>query len=315
MPDFGIQIEPQFGYDFKEVVEIARIGRGYGFSTLWFSDHFMLDADATNNVLLDPWLLMTALAMEDKKIRVGSLVFCNNYRQPALHAKMAATLDVLSEGRLEFGFGAGWKKLEYNAYGYEFPRYLARIEQMEEAVEIIKGIWSHEKFSYEGKHYQVNDVVSFPKPAQKPRPTIWIGTNRGGDKMIDSIAKHGDGINFAWGFTAQQLEVAFGKMEGFAAKHGREPGEIKRSVGLWTGVFADEDEMEKKLIERAEKRGISLEEYRERVASSFWGTPDMLVEKLRDFLAMDISHFIFMFPYEEEKEQARMLGERVLKRI
>ena len=156
---FGVQIEPQFGFNYNDVLEIADKALGNGFEVVWFSDHFMLDADATDRVLLDPWLLMAALVRDNDKIRVGSLVFCSSYRMPALHAKMAATIDVLSNGRLEFGIGAGWKKLEYNAYGYEFPDFPTRAEQLEEAIEIIRGAWTQDKFTFEGKHYQVRSHV------------------------------------------------------------------------------------------------------------------------------------------------------------
>ncbi|MHA1246437.1 MAG: LLM class flavin-dependent oxidoreductase [Candidatus Thorarchaeota archaeon] len=117
----GVQIEPQFGFTYDRIQEIAEHALLTGFSALRFSDHFMLNKDATDRVLLDPWLTMAALVRDVDDIRVGTLVACNSYRSPALHAKIAATLDVISEGRLEFGIGAGWKEIEYRAYGYDFP--------------------------------------------------------------------------------------------------------------------------------------------------------------------------------------------------
>ena len=146
---FGVQVEPQFGFSYTDVLELAEKALENKFTGVWFSDHFMLNADATDRELLDPWLLMAALVRDNKKVRVGSLVFCNSYRQPALHAKMAATIDVISDGRLDFGIGAGWKKLEYNAYGYDFPPFATRAEQLEEAIQVIRGIWTKEKFSFE----------------------------------------------------------------------------------------------------------------------------------------------------------------------
>ncbi|MFX1244253.1 MAG: LLM class flavin-dependent oxidoreductase [Promethearchaeota archaeon] len=175
--NFGVQIEPQFGYNFEDITYIADMALKYGYSTLWFSDHFMLDKNATDRVLLDPWLLMVALTQQNPTIRVGSMVFCQSYRNPALTAKMAATLDVLSKGRLEFGIGAGWKEIEYNAYGYPFPDAKTRINQLADAVQIIRGIWANERFTYQGKYYQVNDVISYPKPLQRPC-LFGLGHNR-----------------------------------------------------------------------------------------------------------------------------------------
>jgi len=312
--EFGIQIEPQFGFDYEDISKIAHKGLDNGFSTVWFSDHFIMDGNSTDKVLLDPWLVMTALVTENPDIRVGSLVFCNSYRNPALHAKMAATLDVLSGGRLEFGIGAGWKKIEYDAYGYDFPDDMTRIEQLAESIQIIRKIWSEDKASFEGKHYKIKELVSFPKPVQQPHPTIWVGTMYGKQNMLKLTAKHGDGINLAWVFTPKQLDSIFSKLEAYRKEYGRSE-EIKKSVGFWTHVFENAEGLEKGIIEGAKKRNIPLEKYRERVASSMWGTPEMLVEKIKAYDELGVSHSIFMFPHQEEQEQIEIFGKKVLPKL
>lgn len=310
--EFGIQIEPQFGFNFDDVLGIANVAVEFGFSTLWFSDHFMLNADATKEVLLDPWLLMTALVRENKKIKVGSLVFCNNYRSPALHAKMGATLDHLSEGRFEFGIGAGWKKLEYAAYGYEYPKDMTRIGQLAEAIQIIRGIWTTEKFTFKGTHYQTNELVSFPKPMQKPYPPIWVGTMYGRDHMLRLIAEHGDGINVAWSFSPEACIDIFQRLDTHCKELGRDPTEIRRSVGFWTRFFETDDEMETAILETAKKRGIPEEKYRERVGNSLWGTSEIFIERLKAYQKLDVSHAILMLPHGKELQQLKLIGDRVL---
>lgn len=310
--NFGIQIEPQFGFNYEDVLELADKALGNGFESVWFSDHFMLDADATDRVLLDPWLLMAALVRDNQKIRVGSLVFCSSYRMPALHAKMAATIDVLSNGRLEFGIGAGWKKLEYNAYGYDFPDFATRTDQLAEAIQIIRGVWTQEKFSFEGKHYQVRDLVSFPKPVQKPHPKIWVGSNMGGPRMIELAARYGDGINVAWGFSPDQTSEIFQQLSDFAEKHGKNPKDIAKSVGLWTRILKSESEMEEKIKKGAAARGVSEDAYRKRVASSLWGTPEIVAERLAQYADQGVSDIVLMFPYGEKQEQIELFGEHVL---
>ncbi len=312
---FGVQVEPQFGFSYSEVLKIADESQKNGFSTVWFSDHFMLDKDAVDKVLLDPWLLMASLIRDNKDIRVGSLVFCSSYRHPPLHAKMAATLDVLSEGRLEFGIGAGWKELEYNAYGYEFPASNTRIDQLAEAVQIIRGIWTNEKFSFKGVHYSTEKLVSYPKPIQEPHPTIWIGTMYGRKRMLEVAAKYGDGINIAWAYTSEQCKKMFQRLDGFAERNGRNPSDIKRSVGFWTRVFDSEESMESAIIENAEKRNTTVEDYRERINSAMWGTPEMLVEKLRAYEEIGVSEAIFMFPHEIELSQIELFGKSVIKNL
>ena len=308
---FGVQIEPQFGFEYKDVLEISEKALSNGFEVTWFSDHFMLDADATDKVLLDPWLLMAALVRDNEKIRVGSLVFCSSYRNPALHAKMGATIDVLSNGRLEFGIGAGWKKLEYNAYGYEFPKFPVRMKQLTEAIQIIKGVWTEEKFSFVGEYYSVDELVSFPKPVQKPHPTIWVGSNMGGPRMIEVAAHYGDGINVAWGFDPEKTERIFNQLAEFAEKHGRKPQTILKSVGCWTHILESESEMDEKIKSGAASRGISEDAYRKRVQSSLWGTPEMIADKLAKYKDQRVSDIILMFPYGEMREQIEMFGDKV----
>ena len=310
--EFGVQIEPQFGFEYEDISKIGRIGLENGFSTLWFSDHFMLDADATDKVLLDPWLVMTAIVREFKELKVGSLVFCNSYRNPALHAKMAATLDVLSGGRLEFGIGAGWKRLDYKAYGYDFPDFPTRAAQLAEAIQIIRGAWTEDKFSFSGKHYRVENLVSFPKPIQKPHPKIWVGSNMGGPRMIELAARYGDGINVAWGFTPTQTQDIFNQLHDFAEKHGRKPESIGKSVGCWSRILKSDSEMEEKIKSGAKSRGVSEDAYRKRVKTSLWGTPEIVAERLSQYREQGVSHIILMFPYGEKREQIALFGEKVL---
>ncbi|MHA2047252.1 MAG: LLM class flavin-dependent oxidoreductase [Candidatus Thorarchaeota archaeon] len=309
---FGVQIEPQFGFSYNDVREISDKALDNGCEVVWFSDHFMLNADATDKILLDPWLLMAALVRDNEKIRVGSLVFCNSYRNPALHAKMGATIDVLSNGRLEFGIGAGWKKLEYKAYGYDFPNFPTRAEQLSEAIQIIRGIWTEDKFSFTGDHYQTNELVSFPKPVQKPNPTIWVGSNMGGPMMIELAARYGDGLNVAWGFDPKKTEAIFRQLTEFAEKHERRPEDILKSVGCWTRILESESEMDEKIKKGAASRGVSVEAYRKRVDSSLWGTPEIVADRLGQYKDQGVSDIILMFPYGEKREQIEVFGEKVL---
>lgn len=312
--NFGIQIEPQFGYSFNDIVNITNIALKTGFSTLWFSDHFMLDADATNRVLLDPWLLMAALTQVNKKVRVGSMVFCQSYRNPALTAKMAASLDVLSNGRFEFGIGAGWKEIEYRAYGYQFPAAKIRISQLAEAVQIIRGIWDNTRFTFSGEHYQVDDVISFPKPIQNPMP-IWIGAQHGKELMLRVTARHGDGINIAWMSTPDELNRCFTRLAHLCRKFKRDITKMRKSVGLWTRLFESEEEMEAAILETAKTYKISVATYRQRITRALWGTADQIISRLRAFKEIGVSHIILMFPYQHEITQIRALSHSVLSHL
>src|SRR5213594_464289 len=138
---FGIQIEPQFGFTYEDIRDIARDAESRGFAGLWVSDHLFLDQNAAGTNCLEAWTLLAALSRETRTLRLGTMVTAVSYRNPALLAKIAADVDVLSAGRLEFGVGAGWKEQEYRAYGYEFPPPNVRIGQLVDAIEICLRMW------------------------------------------------------------------------------------------------------------------------------------------------------------------------------
>ncbi|MDO8055539.1 MAG: LLM class flavin-dependent oxidoreductase [Candidatus Hermodarchaeota archaeon] len=312
--NYGVQIEPQFGFGFVDITRIADAALKNGFSTLWFSDHFMLDESATDRVLLEPWLLMTALTQRNSRIRVGSMVFCQSYRNPALVAKMAATLDVLSQGRLVFGLGAGWKELEYNAYGYPFPEGKIRINQLAEAVQIIRGIWTNDRFTFKGKHYQVNDVISYPKPLQQPMP-ILIGAQEGREPMLRLTARYGDAINIAWMSTPETLRRQIQRLTQLCNKYSRDVDDIHLSIGLWTRHFRSEEDRDAAIVQGAKDRKISPDNYRKRIDQTLWGTTAQIVSRLQEFQELGVADMVFMFPHENEVEHINTLGTEILPRV
>src|SRR4030081_2453583 len=157
--DLGVQIEPQFGFKFEEILTIANEARAAGFTRLWVSDHFFNDADAVATDCLDAWSILAALAVKTEGIRIGAMVTCQSYRNPALLAKIAAGVDVMSGGRLEFGVGAGWKEVEYKAYGYEFPPAAIRVDELVDTIEICTRMWRDERATYRGTRYSIEDAL------------------------------------------------------------------------------------------------------------------------------------------------------------
>jgi len=130
-----------------------------------------------------------ALAKATRRLRLGQIVTCNSYRQPSHLAKIASILDVVSNGRLEFGIGAGWYEHEYLGYGYEFRRASVRIGMLEEAVQIIKSLWTEEVTNFEGRYYRLKEAYNYPKPVQTPHPPILIGGEE--EKLtLRMVAKH-----------------------------------------------------------------------------------------------------------------------------
>jgi alkanesulfonate monooxygenase SsuD/methylene tetrahydromethanopterin reductase-like flavin-dependent oxidoreductase (luciferase family) len=308
---FGLQLEPQFGYTKQNVDEIGRYIEKSIFDTVWVSDHMFLDKDAVEKSAFDALTVMTYLVSKFELLKVGSLVFCNSYRHPSIMAKKIASLDNLAEGRLEVGYGAGWKEVEYNAYGIPFPSVKTRLEQLEEGLQVLLKLWGeNEKASYQGKHYTLQEALCYPKPFQKPHPNLWIGTMTGGNKMLRIAAQYGNGINIAWAFSAEKCNEVFTRMDKFSEEFNREP--LKRSVGFWVRVYPDEEEMAKGLVEEAEKRKITLEAYKDRIKGALIGTPEIVKEKLQKYKDINVSHFIFMFPYQHEIEYLELFEKQIL---
>lgn len=269
--------------NYKEIVDVALVSEKLGYYSILVDDHLMR---GKGGYIYEGWTTLSAISSITGKIRLGTIVLCNSFRRPSVLAKMISTLDVISEGRVELGIGAGWMEEEYVQYGIPFPNSKIRIGQLEEGVEIMKKLWTEDMASYKGKYYTIKDVVCEPKPIQKPHPPIWIGG--GGEQLtLRVVAKLADGCNFGG-----SLEVYKHKLE-VLKKHclkvGRDFGEVKKS---WIGNLAislDKDYLKKK-IEMIKPRNISFEDY---AKSNIVGTPVQCMDKIRKYLELGITYFIF----------------------
>ena len=207
-----------------------------GFSSVWVSDHLFLDwgkygGPSTRQTSLECWTTLSALAAATSRVRVGSLTLCNDLRSPALLAKMAASLDLLSGGRLDIGLGAGWYEPEYQAAGIDFDSAGTRIRRLGEAAEVLGRLLAGEELTFDGEHYQVQEAVCLPRPHQSPRPPIWIGGK--GDLLLRTAARVADGWNFSW-IGSFETYAERSRAAGEACEQeGRDPSTLKRSVGAY----------------------------------------------------------------------------------
>lgn len=317
---FGIQIEPQMGFEYKTVEKIALEAEKIGYDSIWSSDHFFLDAKSEDRNCMEAWTLISALAAVTKKIKLGTLVTCNSYRYPAVLAKIAATVDMISNGRLIFGFGAGWKEIEYNAYGIPFPSTLDRLYQMEEAIEIIKKLWTEPKVTYEGKHYQIKDAFSAPKPVQKPWPPIMIG-GMGEKVLLKMVAKHADYCNF---MLRPELERSLEILKAHCKVVGRDYDEIGKSlfaVGIPIFVSKSEEEIEDYLKGIAERYNRPLEAVKERITKdapgSWVGFPEEIIERFEYLNSLGFDSYQVMFAGFDERivQYSKDFAELVMKKM
>jgi len=306
--DLGVQIEPQLGFKFEDVLAIAVDAERAGFTRLWVSDHLFLDPDAVNTDCLEAWTLLAALAVRTERIRIGPMVTPQSYRNPALLAKIAAGVDVMSGGRLDFGLGAGWKEVEYRAYGYEFPDGPTRVTQMIETLEICTRMWKEERATYLGKFYRIADALCSPKPMQKPLP-IWIGGSK--PRVMRAAARFASAFNFNMGVSAKtdSLKTAMRELDDICRAVKREPSTLLRSSFLMSTLGATSARSEELLKEFAAQQKTEPAKILEERPGLLRDTPERALSRLREYAALGIAHTNIMFmPYGSEREQIAALA-------
>ncbi|NHI89219.1 MAG: TIGR03560 family F420-dependent LLM class oxidoreductase [Candidatus Thorarchaeota archaeon] len=233
----GIQIEPQMGYTYEDIVTLAKASENAGFYSFTVSDHFFGNPESVEKHAHDAWTLLALLTPQTERIRLGVVVTCQSYRNPAQLAKIVATLDNASNGRIDFGIGAGWKRSEYEAYGYPFPSNKTRVLQLREAIQIINLLWTETRPSFDGEYYRIKETMFLPKPVQKPRIPIWIGTQKLKAPMMEEIiARYADGLNYDTE-TPEELLEKKNRMRKACDKVGRNFNDLKWSLYLCTSVI------------------------------------------------------------------------------
>src|SRR5947209_4180005 len=153
---------------YEAMTAVAQEAEAQGFASIWLYDHFHTIPQPVQEVTFECWTSMAALARDTKRVRIGQMVTCNSYRNPALLAKMASTVDTLSHGRLILGIGAGWYEHEYRAYGYAYPEARERLRMLREAIQVILAMWTQDEARFEGTYYQVRGAINSPRGVQKP---------------------------------------------------------------------------------------------------------------------------------------------------
>jgi F420-dependent oxidoreductase-like protein len=217
------------GQTWPGVLELWRHLEETGWDIACVTDHFMPNTKSREGAVLESWSTLSALAALVPRMRVGTIVLGNTYRHPALVAKMAAQVDIISGGRLLLGLGAGWQENEHEAYGIPFYTMRERLERLDEACAVIRSLWTQQRSQFDGRHYRLADAPLDPKPIQKPHPELMIGG--GGERVtLRVVARHADHWN-VWGgpkVLAHKSEI----LEEHCSKVGRDSRSIVRSVNM-----------------------------------------------------------------------------------
>lgn len=253
-------------------------------ASAWVADHFFPWMGRMDQTIATPeaWTTITYLAGRYPGLTLGSIVLSQGYRPPALLAKMAASLQELSGGRFVLGIGAGWKENEYRAYGYDFPPVGTRIDQLEEAVQVIRKMWVEDSPTFEGKYYRIAGAICQPRP--DPRPMLMVGGG-GRKRTLRIAAQHADWWNFPGG-TVQNYAELVGVLKEHCQAVGRSFDEI---VKTWATDCVAVAPTRAEALQMAQASPFYAPD------SSIVGTPDEVAEQVRGFTALGASHFMFRF--------------------
>jgi probable F420-dependent oxidoreductase len=296
-----------------------------GLDSIWASDHlgderYIEDIHTSPPDATEPWTVLSAIASITQKATIGPCVLSMPYRYPAVLAKMAATLDHVSNGRLILGLGAGWNPLEFEAFGvpYGFEPFRTRYERLIEGTEIVRRLMVEDKaFDFKGKYYELKHAEIYPKPIQKPRPPIWIGGI--GPKSQDFAARVGDG----WvpgRILPPKLKEAYDNVKSLAKKYGRDPADIELAQYIFVSIAKDHDtavEQSREYFQQQLKHKIdgwrqlkSVEEMGHAI-----GGPDDCIETLENYVKVGCEHFCIFFAPKTLRhtlEGTRLLAEKVI---
>jgi len=225
------------GWDAREAwartEAVARRSEALGFESLWVFDHFHTTPDPTDEITFEAFTTLAALVPATERVRLGQVVTCAAYRNPALLAKMVSTLDVASDGRMELGLGAGWKREEWEAYDYPFPGARERLEILEDTLEIVTRMMGEGRATYEGKHHSIRGAINLPKPLQRPRVPIMVGGN-GQNVTWRLAARFAEELNVD-GMSTEDLAAALPIIASRCDEIGRDPATLRVSAHIWRG--------------------------------------------------------------------------------
>ena len=307
--------------NYPDIARTAQTAESCGFDSVWLCDHFLTlspdnyvrdagiaagpESDTPEKQrqssipLLECWTALSALSRDTTTVRLGTSVLCNSYRYPAVLAKMAATLDVISGGRVDLGIGAGWFQQEFEAYGIPFPSTGDRVSALAESLQVMRRVWTEPHPTFHGEFYNIDGAVCDPRPAQRPHPPLWVG---GEGLRVNRIAvRHANGINVRW-WPAKKCAERRTLLDRECEAIDRDPATLQLSVTTLlapTGSRATQEELRARFKSIPDTGLIS-------------GTPEACVERIREYQDAGIDHFLFTIPDVADSAYLDVIGEQIL---
>jgi F420-dependent oxidoreductase-like protein len=305
--DLRIFLEPQQGATYEQQLEIARLGEQLGFDAFFRSDHYLVigEFDPMPGPT-DAWVTLAGIARETSTIRLGTMVTSATFRFPGVLAISVAEVDAMSGGRVELGLGAGWYEAEHLAYGIPFPPLGERFDRLEEQLEIVTGLWTTPeggRFTFEGRHYRLDDSPALPKPVQSPRPPVIVG-GAGRSRTPRLAARFADEFNVPF-HPLEAGAAQFQRVRAACEDQGRDPTSMSFSMAQTTAVGANDAEVQRRLdvIEQGPE-GVGLH-----------GTPEQVIDTLGRWREAGASRAYLQLLDLEDLDQLHLIAEAVLPHV
>ncbi len=299
-------------YNYLKIRELTLRVEEMGFQAVHVNDHLIGfdEKQDKKEPYLEALMLMSALAVETKKIKLGHIVLCNSFRNPAYLAKMISTLDNISEGRALLWVGSGWYEEEYLAYGYPFPSPKRRVDELEESLVIFKKLFTEDTTNFDGKIWKLVNNRNYPKPISKPYPQIVLGT--AGKRMTDIACREADGINIP-DFKLDKLPNAIKNIKEKLVKYNRNTDNFE--ISLFTGISLvnsqeEIDQIVKKTIESSKKEEKPTKE--EVLKNSFIGFQEDIKEKIATVEDMGIGKMVIIMRESDVKDPLKLFHDKVM---
>jgi F420-dependent oxidoreductase-like protein len=280
---------------YEAMTRVAQVADKGRWDAIWVYDHFHTVPEPTLEATFECWTITSTLVRDTKRVRVGQMVGCNGYRNPALYAKIASTVDVASHGRLNAGIGAGWYEHEWRAYGYGFPELRERMGMFKEACEIVHKMWTEDYPTFQGKYYTIDRPINEPKGVQKPHIPLWIGGS--GERVtLKLVAQFGDACNI--GGDPQTIRHKLGVLREHCETAGRNYDDIIKSSEANVLVIGKGED-----VDKATARARKDESFRE---GTLVADADQVVAHLESMIEAGIEYVIIYMPsiaYDQEPMQ------------
>jgi F420-dependent oxidoreductase-like protein len=310
---YNLMLEGQEGVTWSRWLAVAEACERLGFEGLFTSDHYLSVMGARDRGSNDAWTILAGLATRTERIRLGTLVSPVTFRHPTVLAKVAATVDRISEGRVDLGIGAGWWEDEHRTHGFPFPPVDERMQMLEEQLEIVHGLLTQDEFSFDGRHYVLRDCAFAFKPVQRPHPPIILG-GKGGPRIARLVARWADEFNTTSG-TPQEVRERFERVRAKVDAEGRDQSSLTTSYMTWVYVGADEEELRARveLGRRHDPRAGSFDDFLADISKDcIVGTPERAAERLSEYAAAGVQRFMLNHELFDDLEMLELLARDVL---